>query len=189
MADMPPIPRLHEPLGGGRVVVRDAAERDIPEVLIAYQDDPQLHRRMGEARPPSGAELGGWAKTEDADRAAGVRAALTVLEPGSDVCRGQVYVHHLDWDHARAEIGMWLAPEARGRGLASEALRLVAAWLLGACGLQRLQILTEPDNQPMHRAAAAAGFVREGLLRAYLRERGGRVDVEILSLLPGDLRG
>jgi RimJ/RimL family protein N-acetyltransferase len=186
---MPPIPRLAEPLGGARVIVRDAAERDIPETLIAYQDDPELHLRMGEEHPPSGAELGSWAESEAAERAAGLRAALTVLEPGSDVCQGQVYIQHLDWDHRRAEIGMWLAPAARGRGLASEALRLVGAWLLGPGGLQRLQILTEPDNEPMLRAARAAGFVREGVLRGYLRERGARVDVAILSLLPGDLRG
>jgi RimJ/RimL family protein N-acetyltransferase len=186
---MPPIPRLTEPLGGARVIVRDAAERDIPETLIAYQDDPELHLRMGEEHPPSGAELGQWAESEAVDRAAGLRAALTVLEPGSDVCLGQLYMQHLDWDHQRAEIGIWLAPAARGRGLASEALRLVGAWLLGPGGLQRLQILTEPDNEPMLRAARAAGFVREGVLRGYLRERGTRVDVAILSLLPGDLRG
>ena len=41
-----------------RETVRPAAERDIPEVLIAYQDDPELHLRMGEERAPSGAELG-----------------------------------------------------------------------------------------------------------------------------------
>jgi RimJ/RimL family protein N-acetyltransferase len=186
---MPSIPRLTEPLGGQRVLVRDAAERDIPEILIAYQDDPHLHDRMGEDRPPSGAELGRWAESEGPDRAAGVRAALTILESGSDVCLGQVYVHHVDWDHRRAELGMWLAPQARGRRLAGETLRLVAAWLFGECGLQRLQILTEPDNEPMLHAAAAAGFVREGILRGYLRERRGRVDVAIMSLLPGDLRG
>jgi RimJ/RimL family protein N-acetyltransferase len=186
---MPSIPRLTEPLRGQRALVRDAAERDIPETLIAYQDDPGLHLRMGEDRPPSGAELGRWAESEDADRAAGVHAALTVLEPGSDVCRGQVYVHHFDWDHQRAELGMWLAPDARGRGLASETLRLVGAWLFDHCELRRLQLLTEPDNEPMLHAAAAAGFVREGVLRGYLRQRGARVDAAMLSLLPEDLRG
>ena len=184
---MPALPRLTDPLASPRVLIRDAAERDIPETLIAYQDDPELHLRMGEDRPPSGAELGRWAEAEAADRAAGVRAALTVLEPGSDVCVGQVYVHHLDWEHRRAELGMWLAPGVRGRGLGSETLRLVGTWLLGACGMLRLQLLAEPGNEPMLRAARAAGFVREGVLRGYLRERRGRVDVAILSLLPDDL--
>src|SRR6516164_7166506 len=56
--DMSPFPRLADPLTDGQVVLRDYAERDIPEILIAYQDDPRLHQRLGQNRPPSGAELG-----------------------------------------------------------------------------------------------------------------------------------
>jgi RimJ/RimL family protein N-acetyltransferase len=47
--------------------------------------------------------------------------------------------------------------------------------------------MTEPGNAPMIAAAGAAGFVREGILREYLRERGKRVDVVVMSLIPGDL--
>ena len=39
----------------------------------------------------------------------------------------------------------------------------------------------------MIRAAQAAGFVREGVLREYLRKRGKGVDVVIMSLIPGDI--
>jgi ribosomal-protein-alanine N-acetyltransferase len=181
-------PHLEAPLDDGVVLVRDAAERDIPEVLIAYEDDPELHLRLGEERPPSGAQLGRLAETETADRAAGVRAALTILDPGSDVCRGQIYVHHVDWDHARAEVGIWLDPRARGRGLGRRALRLASAWLLAECAIERIQLLTDPGNEPMLRAAAGAGYVQEGVLTGYLRKRGRRVDAAILSLLPEDLK-
>jgi ribosomal-protein-alanine N-acetyltransferase len=184
---MPSIPHLIEPLSDGRVRVRDAADRDIPEILIAYQDDPDLHVRLGEERPPSGAELGRLADAERDERAAGVRAALTILTGSDDVCRGQIYVHQIGWEDRRADLGMWVALEHRGRGLAGAALRLVAPWLLRHAGLLRLQMLTEPDNEPMLRAAQAAGFVYEGVLRGYRLERGRRVDCAILSLLPSDL--
>jgi RimJ/RimL family protein N-acetyltransferase len=170
-----------------RVALRLSAERDIPEILIAYQDDPELHVRMGEERPPSGAELGRREERAAGQRAAGTQLTLTILEDGSDVCRGQIYVNHIDWDNDRAELGMWLAPQVRGRGLAASALRLASSWLLKACALKRLQIVTEPDNQPMIRAARAAGFRDEGVLRGYIRERGTRIDVTIMSLLPSDL--
>jgi [ribosomal protein S5]-alanine N-acetyltransferase len=84
---------------------------------------------------------------------------------------------------------VWVAPQFRGRGYASSALTLAAGWLFAACGLERLALLTETDNEPMLRVAAAAGFVREGVLRSHTRERGRRVDGVILSLLPGDPRG
>ena len=186
---MPAFPELAEPLSDGAVVVRFGAERDIPEILIAYQDDPQLHRRLGEEHPPSGAELGRRAERAEADRALGRGVTLTILEPGENVCRGQIDVLHVDWDNARLDLRIWLAPGRRGRGLGQRALRLVAHWLLRDCGFQRVQILTAPDNAPLLGAARAAGFSYEGLLRGYMRGRGARGDMAALSLVRRDLAG
>jgi RimJ/RimL family protein N-acetyltransferase len=185
---MPPIPPLDQPLTDSHVTLRDAAERDIPEVLIAHDDDPDLHVKRGLAKAPTGAQLGREAETADAERAAGTLATLTIVEPGSDVCLGQVIVHSVEWDHGRAELGIWLAPQARGRGLGRHALRLAAKWLLTTCGLERVQVLTEPNNAPMLGAARAAGFQLEGVLRGYQRDRSGRVDCAVLSLVRSDLR-
>lgn len=174
-------------MSDGAVQLRFYAERDIPEILIAYQDDPQLHLRIGEERPPSGAELGRRAERAQAERAAGTAVRLTIIEPGADVCRGQLSVHSVDWDHARAELGIWLAPEARGRGIAGKALRLANGWLLGPCGLERVQVLTEPGNKAMIGAARTAGLLCEGVLRGYTRERGERVDNAVLARVRADL--
>jgi len=184
---MPSFPDLAEPLRGPGVVLRLAQERDIPEILIAYQDDSQLAARLGHQRPPSGAELGRRSEGEAAERAAGEGVRFTILEPGSEACRGQLDVHRVDWDHLRAELGIWVAIGARGRGLATGALGLTGRWLCEVCGLGRVELLTEPENEPMILAAKRAGFVAEGTLRAYVRERGRRLDLAVLSLLPSDL--
>ena len=184
---MSAIPELDEPLSDGRVNLRPAEERDIPEVLIAYQDDPQLHVRLGREQPPSGAELGSRAEQATDARATGTETVLTILEPGSDACRGQVYFKRFDWEHMRAEVGIWLAPQVRGRGYASASLKLASGWLFDACKLERVQLLTHPDNEPMIAAARDAGFVHEGVLRGYERARGRRVDLVSMSLLPSDL--
>ena len=184
---MPAIPPLPAPLEEKGFALRFSAERDIPEILIAHQDDPHLYARLGLERAPSGAELGQELERVEAERAAGSRATLTLVQPPLDACRGQVYVHSIDWRHARGSLGIWVAPQARGRGLARRALRLVAGWLFRSVGLERVALLTEPDNEPMLRAALAAGFVREGRLRSYGREGGRRIDLVLLSLLPEDL--
>jgi RimJ/RimL family protein N-acetyltransferase len=183
---MPSIPQLTEPLTDGHVRVRMTAERDIPEILIAYQDDPQLHVRLGEERPPSGAQLGSRAEAAQAARETGAYVELTITEPDQDDCIGQVYAIEFDWDHLRAEAGIWLAPHVRGRGIAPRALKLTARWLFQACGIQRLQLFTQPDNDAMLHAAAVAGFTQEGILHGYTRERGRRQDLAVLSLLPTD---
>lgn len=185
---MPAFPELVEPLSNGSVTVRSAAERDIPEVLLAYQDDPDLHRRMAEERPPSGAELGRRAERAEAERMAGRGMTMTIVDPGADTCRGQVYVHQVDWDNLVGELGIWVSPQRRGRGMARGALALAGEWLLLEGGLERVHVLTEPDNEPMLRAARAAGFSFEGVLRGYVRERPGRIDAAVLSLVRRDLR-
>jgi RimJ/RimL family protein N-acetyltransferase len=181
------IATLTQPLSDGEVALRFSAERDIPEILIAYQDDRHMHERLGEQRPPSGAELGRRSEQAEVERGDGRHAELTITPAGRDECVGQIRVHHIDWDNARAELGLWLAPQVRGRGWAARALRLAAGWLFRECALERLQLLTEPGNEQMRRAARAAGFVEEGVLRGYTLEPAGRVDCVMLSLLPADL--
>ena len=183
---MPAIPELIDPLSDGHVSIRLAAERDIPEVLIAHQEDPRLAAALGLERPPSGAQLGRAMEEAPAQRAAGACVTLTILEPGSDDCRGQIHADPFDWEHAHATLGVWVAPDARRRGLARRALALAAAWLIDACGLVRVELLAPPDNEAAIRAALAAGFTREGVLRAHARGRGARVDETVLSWIASD---
>ena len=184
---MPSLPLLEDPIADRGVALRDAAERDIPEILIAHQDDPQLYVRLGLDRPPSGAELGRQMEEAASERRSGVRARLTILEHSSDEFRGGIVVHNIDWENARAELGVWVIPQERGKGLARAALRLAAGWLFERCRLARLELLTEPDNEPLLRAATTAGFVREGVLRHHARRGKGRQDMVVLSLLASDL--
>lgn len=100
------------------------------------------------------------------------------------------------WEsQARAEIGYWVAPAARGRGVATRATLAVAAWSFAALGVRRLELLTDTANVASQRVAEKAGFTREGLLRAFMApaDESGSVDEQprrdayAYSLLPADL--
>ena len=85
-------------------------------------------------------------------------------------------------------IGYWVAREARGRGIAPEALRTLCRWAVETLGLKRLELLTDIDNRGSQRVAEKAGFQREGILRSSLEYRDGtRGDSLMFSLLPQDL--
>lgn len=183
---MPEIPELRDPLSDGHASIRLAAERDIPEILIAYQEDPLLAPALGLGRPPSGAQLGRAMDEAPARRAAGASVTLTILASGSDDCRGQIHAERFDWEHAHADLWIWVAPDARGRGLGRRALALAAGWLIDECALVRVQLMAPPDNEPAIRAAVAAGFAHEGVLRAHARAREGRVDMTVLSRIAAD---
>jgi RimJ/RimL family protein N-acetyltransferase len=89
-------------------------------------------------------------------------------------------------DPGIAEIGYWLAPEARGRGLATRALRLLSAWTLRETGIARLQLQTHVENLASQAVATRAGFTREAVLRAYMDNRGTRHDSVMFSIIPGE---
>jgi RimJ/RimL family protein N-acetyltransferase len=86
-------------------------------------------------------------------------------------------------------IGYWCARDARGRGLTTRALRLVCRYALEELQLQRLELITDPDNHASRRVAEKVGFQREGVLRSHLLHPDGRRrDSVMFSLLPGELR-
>ena len=85
-------------------------------------------------------------------------------------------------------VGYWCAPEARGRGVATRALRLLCRHALDDLRLDRLELVTDPDNRASQRVAEKVGFRREGVLRSHLLHPDGRRrDSVMFSLLPGEL--
>jgi len=64
-----------------------------------------------------------------------------------------------DENHLRVgEVMYWLAASARGRGVATKAVRLVSHWALTELGLKRITLKTEVDNVPSQRVAERTGF-------------------------------
>jgi RimJ/RimL family protein N-acetyltransferase len=89
----------------------------------------------------------------------------------------------------RGSIGYWVAKPARGKGVCTRALRLLARHALEDLRLQSVQLVTDPDNVASQRVAEKVGFQREGVMRGHLRHPDGRIrDSVMFSLLPGELR-
>jgi len=87
-----------------------------------------------------------------------------------------------------AEIGYWVDPRARQRGVATDAARAVCRWAFATLGLDIIEWLGEVGNWPSRKVAEKAGFLIEGTLRQRLVHRGTRVDAWVGSLLPGELQ-
>jgi RimJ/RimL family protein N-acetyltransferase len=101
---------------------------------------------------------------------------------------GTVVVHHVDRKHGHVELGFWLVPDARGRGLATRAVGLALNWLFGPEGFVRVEITTTPENTRAPRVAERLGFTREGVLRKRSFERGEHLDVVWFGLLREEWR-
>jgi RimJ/RimL family protein N-acetyltransferase len=60
----------------------------------------------------------------------------------------------------RAEIGLWLGPAARGRGLGAATIALTLRWGFEELGLTRVEGMAAPGNMPSRRAMERAGMRR-----------------------------
>lgn len=92
-----------------------------------------------------------------------------------------------------AELGYWLAPEARGNGYTVEAARAVVDFAFGPMRLERLEWHAVVGNTASARVAQALGFQLEGVRRHGLAHHGvggphGRTDGWIAGLLSTDPR-
>jgi [ribosomal protein S5]-alanine N-acetyltransferase len=172
------LPAPEEPLADGVVSLRPPGERDLPAIERGIQD-PGVIRAFGRPTASAG-ELLELNRRRWRD---GASATFAICGP-ADECVGHVFVN-LDVA-ARGSVGYWLLPEARGKGLATRAVRLISRWALDDLELGRLQLLAEPWNEASQRVAERAGFSREGVLRSYAEIDGRRVDYVVFSLLPGD---
>jgi RimJ/RimL family protein N-acetyltransferase len=112
---------------------------------------------------------------------------FAVADPADDRFAGGVNFHRIEPAHRRAEVGFWLVPAARGRGIGSAAVAAACSWAFGHFGLVRIEMTTLPDNEAALGLARKVGFQREGLLRSRNFERGRQVDIVILGLLAGEL--
>lgn len=95
----------------------------------------------------------------------------------------------------RGEFGFWVAPESRGRGVATRAARAVVGMALDPDGPLALAAVSwgcwidgGVPNWPSWRIAWSLGFTREGLRRAVFPRRGELLDGWTASLLAGEPR-
>jgi RimJ/RimL family protein N-acetyltransferase len=156
--------------GSDIVALRSISTWDIPEILIAHQDDRELAAALGLARPPSAAQLGAEVETAAVDWAAGT-LKLTVLVPGSDDCRGRLVIDELDAAAGTARAVIWIAPSWRGRGLARAAVALAGDWLARDSGIERLRCCdaiahAASERQPRRTLAAWACSIRSTMKRS-----------------------
>jgi RimJ/RimL family protein N-acetyltransferase len=92
----------------------------------------------------------------------------------------------IDREASECELGYMTAPAARGRGHATEMLRLLTEHALRDLGMHRLVLHIGASNTASERVARANGYVGEGTLRDAYVKPGVREDTTIWSRLVTD---
>ena len=178
--------RLSFPAEGlrvGELVLRLPEPGDLPELAPVFEDD-ELREAGNMPRVPSD-QLAEQLAHVPALVASGRLAPLLVADAENGELLGGGTLHHLDAERRIIEIGYWLFPKARGRGIATIVARALAEHAF-ALGVQRVAAYVNVGNLDSERVLERAGFTREGVIRSLPKPDGRRVDKTIFSLLPGE---
>lgn len=165
------------------VALRRLRARDAHPFAAAFREDPVLGVKIGADEDPTEGGVRRFIARQPGLRARGEFLGLAVTDTSRRPFLGHVMLHTVAWRHRRGEVGYWLVPDARGRGIAKVAVSLLVEWAFQELELDRIEITTTPENASARALARSLGFTEEGVMISRNLERGERVDVVLMARL------
>ncbi|MFE6591293.1 GNAT family N-acetyltransferase [Streptomyces sp. NPDC057781] len=167
-------------LTGDRTVLRPFTEADA-EQMWEIINDPEVERFTG----PPGHELtpellrtwyGSRGKQPD-------RLDLAVTDPVDGGLLGEVVLNEWEPENRTCTFRTLIGPRGRGRGIGTEATRLIVGYGFEELGLHRIQLDAYAYNHRALRVYEKVGFVTEGVRREVEWRDGAWVDEVLMAVL------
>lgn len=161
-------------LDGPNVRLRPWHEQDAVRVVEACVDPQTRYWLAGMPQPYTQGNALAYIRHCHERSRAGTGCFFALADPLDDTCVGAVAVMGLAGqppdDPLTGEVGYWVHPEARGRGLMTEAVGLLVAYAFqrhdaGGLGLRRLVLRAAEANVASQHVARSAGFEQVGVGR------------------------
>jgi RimJ/RimL family protein N-acetyltransferase len=176
---------------GRDVVLRDFRDEDVPRVVEACSDERTSYWLTQMPSPYTEQHARDWLEEMREQRATGTGITWVVADPADDRLLGVVTAFDLS-PEGSAEVGYWVHPEGRGRGVATEATALVVRHCFvpvedGGLGRRRLRAFAAEGNTASMWVLKTNGFVETGRQRKDKRLREGTyVDLVHYDLLASE---
>jgi RimJ/RimL family protein N-acetyltransferase len=142
-------------LSDGVITLRAPRAADIERITIAAQDPETQRWAVALPRPYRREHAVAFVEHSAAEARAGTGHSFVAAD-GDDQVVAALRVG------ADGEIGYWVAPDARGRGVATRAVTLLRDWAHADLGLDHMAMHIHPDNVVSCRVAEKAGFADTG---------------------------
>ncbi|MEX2228162.1 MAG: GNAT family protein [Dehalococcoidia bacterium] len=174
-----PAPGDHAPIAGPRMHLRPIAEVDLPDI-VRWLTDPDVVRYYGD--PPASLER---ARTDYLEPDVNPTWRFVIELEGRGVGEIQYYHAYAGADYTwSAGIDIFIGePDARDRGVGTEAIRTMLAFLFEQKHVHRVTIDPEVANARGIRCYEKAGFRLDGVLRHNFFHHGEYVDTHFMSIL------
>jgi len=175
------------PLAEGPARLRALEDRDVPAFVRAMQDDSVFDGAYGRQLAGDEETVRAYVEVFRAKALGGEGILLTITGADGDEMAGLAMLFAIKERNLDGEIGFWMGPWARGSGVGTAGIRLLARWAFETVGLERVHANTAPGNAGARGLLERAGFRFDGTLRGADRlPSGERADLVTYSLLSTD---
>lgn len=110
-----------------------------------------------------------------------LRLMITLNEDGTRI--GTVDFLNFDPLNNRAELGLFIANEYRGKGYGRQALECLTAYASNHIGIRQLYVYISLDNEPCLNLFESYGYRRVGNLEQWVKRGNNYHDVALLQML------
>jgi RimJ/RimL family protein N-acetyltransferase len=173
-------------LTGDGVVLRMPRESDADDVAAACNDETTARYLWNLPVPYGRDDALAWIGTMVPSSWEADGATFVIADPATDRLIGSIGTPGSRRSSFETSLGYWVAPWARGRGVATDATKTLARWLFEQ-GFGRIELHTDTENEASQRVALASGFRHEAIRRDGRATRdGGRRDSVIWTRLARD---
>ncbi|MFD5287358.1 GNAT family N-acetyltransferase [Streptomyces rochei] len=167
-------------LTGERTVLRPFTEADAAR-MGEIVGDPEVRRFTGSPGHELTPELlRSWYGSRSAQPD---RLDLAVTDPADGEVLGEVVLHAWVPEERSCTFRTLIGARGRGRGIGTEATRLIVGYAFEELGLHRVQLDAYAFNDRALRVYEKVGFVREGVRREVERRDGVWVDEVLMAVL------
>jgi RimJ/RimL family protein N-acetyltransferase len=166
------------------LLLRAPTDEDIDVIAPAFRD-PEVGGEAGLPPLDTGALRQMLTDQLPWMRDRGLLAPYVIEDTETGRILGGANLRLFDSMRDTVELGYWLFVDARGRGVATRAVRALVEDSHSR-GIARVEAHVRLGNIPSERVLERAGFEREGVKRKLLRHGGTRVDATLFAnVAPG----
>jgi RimJ/RimL family protein N-acetyltransferase len=161
------------------------ADSDLADIVAAFRD-PDIALWNPPGGPPISVEERAPLWIASRSRWDEHHASWVVRDHDGSVL-GQVSLHQLDFDSQDCEVGYWLAPRGRGRGIGTAMVEAATRYAFDELGMFRVELFHAVENEASCRLALRCGYLLEGTARqSYTYGDGQRHDEHLHARLRTD---
>ncbi|NMO20269.1 GNAT family N-acetyltransferase [Pyxidicoccus fallax] len=165
---------------GPSVYLRPLEREDAP-LVAGYLNNPAVRRTLAAYRPLSVGQEQAFLEALATNEQ---NVVLGVVSRDRDLLIGVTGLHRLDFRGRHAEFGLFIGdPSYWGRGLGTEATRLMLDYGFGTLNLNRVWLQVFGHHASAQRVYEKAGFRREGIQREQHFVEGRYTDGVLMGIL------